>query len=72
MEGFDMKHFLGLTLAGLALAGLGAATGARAAELPKATEALLEELKTDASVLAGLDQELARAPGLDRRGAQGG
>lgn len=67
-----MKRLMGVAPAVLAVACLGAATGARAAELPKATEALLEELKTDASVLAGLDQELARAPGLDRRGAQGG
>ena len=54
-----MKRLMGVAPAVLAVACLGAATGARAAELPKATEALLEELKTDASVLAGLDQELA-------------
>jgi ABC-type glycerol-3-phosphate transport system substrate-binding protein len=53
-----MNRFTTFTAVALA-AGFGIASAASAADLPKTTQAMLKELKMDASMLSGLDKELA-------------
>jgi iron(III) transport system substrate-binding protein len=54
---FDMRKTLLATISALALP-LVLATGAAAADLPKATQKALSKLKLDTSILNGLDKEL--------------
>jgi iron(III) transport system substrate-binding protein len=53
----DMQKWFQGTVAGLALT-LAAGAGASAADLPKATQAALNKLQLDGSILKGLDEEL--------------